>query len=207
MAAEMTTRMADGRAPASLLLDLRLRDRLRGALGEGEARDTFDRLVKALPSEDPALLKLLDDRRAGYRTADASLSRGHDVFLAACAACHQINGQGGLVGPQLTGIGTRGAERLCEDILLPNRNVDRAFWSTVLTLKDGESLSGLFRREEGELLVLANAAGAELSVKKSDVKERRETNQTLMPSNFGEALPGSDFYSLLAYLLSQTGKP
>ena len=44
------------------------------------------------------------------------------------------------------------------------------------------------------------------ALKKSDINERRETNQSLMPSNFGEALPVSDFYSLLAFLLSQTGK-
>ncbi|MBL9129158.1 MAG: hypothetical protein JNL97_16025, partial [Verrucomicrobiales bacterium] len=107
----------------------------------------------------------------------------------------------------LTGIGTRGEERLLEDILAPNRNVDRAFWTTSLALRDGESVSGLFRREEGELLVLANAAGTEVSVRKREVSERKELNTSIMPSNFGEALPAEDFVHVLAYLLAQRGSP
>jgi putative heme-binding domain-containing protein len=203
---EILDRMADGRAPAGLLLDRRLRDRLRQS-ADDTGKATLDRLVKSLPAEDPVAVSQFNDRRTGFNPADASVSRGRDVFMAACSVCHQISGLGGgLVGPQLTGIGTRGFERLCEDILLPNRNVDRMFWSTALTLKDGDSVTGLFRREEGELLVLANAAGAEFTVRKADVAERKEAGYSLMPTNFGEALPVSDFYGLLAFLVSQTGK-
>lgn len=206
LAGEVLRRMEEGRAPAGLLLDRRLRDRLRQAADDA-GKETLDRLVKALPAEDPVAVSLFHDRRAGFNPAQASVSRGRDVYAAACSVCHQLNGQGGLVGPQLTGIGTRGFERLCEDILLPNRNVDRMFWTTVLTLKDGDSVSGLFRREEGQLLVLANAAGAEFTVAKSEVVERKETGVSLMPTNFGEALAVSDFYHLLAFLVSQTGRP
>ncbi len=202
---EMVTRMSEGRAPAGLLLDKGLRDRLRRSAGEA-TRGVLDRMLAALPDEDEAARKLLEARKTGFASATTDANRGRDVFVAACAACHQINGQGGLVGPQLSGIGTRGAERLCEDILVPNRNVDHAFWTTVLNLKDGESISGLFRREEGELLVLANAAGAEFTVKKSEVASRKESNVSVMPSNFGDALAESDFHNLLAYLLGQTGK-
>lgn len=205
LAAVLVERIEQGAAPSGLLMDRRLRDRLREVLTDAD-KVALDRLVKGLPEEDPAAAKLLEDRRAAFRSAATDINRGRDVFNAACAVCHQINGQGGLVGPQLTGIGTRGAERLCEDILVPNRNVDHAFWTTTLTLKDDESVSGLFRREEGEVLVLANAAGAEFTVKKSDVAGRRESNLSLMPSNFGDLLPESDFHSLLAFLLSQTGR-
>ncbi len=206
LTADLVGRMADGRAPAGLLQDRRLQDRLRQAASD-PTRATLDRLTRDLPSEDDTLQKLINDRRNLLRAHTPSLTRGKDLYAAACAACHQIDGQGGLVGPQLNGIGTRGEERLLEDILAPNRNVDRAFWTTALTLKDGESVSGLFRREEGELLILANAAGTETSIPKSDIAERRETNTSIMPSNFGEALGPEDFNDLLAYLLSLRGNP
>jgi putative heme-binding domain-containing protein len=205
LASTLVAQLEDGKAPAGLLMDRRLRERLRQVIDDGD-KAVLDRLVKGLPEEDPAAQKLLDERRAGYRGATVDVVRGKELFTAACAACHQINGEGGLVGPQLTGIGTRGAERLCEDILVPNRNVDHAFWTTVLTLKDDETVSGLFRREEGELLVLANAAGTEFTVPKSEVASRKESNLSVMPSNFGDAMPAPDFYHMLAYLLSQTGK-
>ncbi len=206
LTAEIVTRMSEGRAPAGLLQDRQLREKLRKSARE-DIRATLDRIANTLPSEDETLLKLLNDRRAEFSRAEPNLRRGHETFVAACAPCHQINGEGGLVGPQLTGIGTRGEERLCEDILAPNRNVDHAFWTTVLVLKDGETQSGLFRREEGELVVLANAAGAEFTVPKSEIAERKETNVSLMPSNYGEAIPAEDFAHLLAYLLDQRGTP
>jgi putative heme-binding domain-containing protein len=92
---------------------------------------------------------------------------------------------------------------LCEDILDPNRNVDHAFRQSVITLKDGETMSGLFRREEGGVLVLANATGAEFTVPKAEVSQREESPLSLMPENFGEVIPEADFQHLLAFLLSR----
>ena len=57
------------------------------------------------------------------------------------------------IGPQLDGIGIRGLDRLLEDTLDPNRNVDQAFRATTLVLKNGQILSGLVLREEGAIVV------------------------------------------------------
>ena len=46
-------------------------------------------------------------------------------------------------------------------MLDPNRNVDQAFRSTTLVLKNGQIVSGLVLREEGEVIVLADAQGKE----------------------------------------------
>jgi putative heme-binding domain-containing protein len=118
-----------------------------------------------------------------------------------------MGGQGGNVGPQLDGIGARGLERLCEDVLDPNRNVDRAFRTTVVTLKDGDITSGLFRREEGELIVLADSTGKEMSIPQKQIAERRESESSLMPDNFGELISPEDFNHLMAYLLSKGSQP
>lgn len=209
LAADIVDRMSQGRAPAVLLQDRRLRESLE-KVADAPTREKLGALVASLPAEEVTVQRLVDERRVAWvkgGSAVANPTRGAEVFAAACAACHQIGGKGGLVGPQLNGIGTRGAERLCEDILAPNRNVDRAFWTTVLTLKDRETTSGLFRREEGETWVLANASGAEFTVRKSDVVERKESGVTLMPANFGEALSAEDFNHLLGYLVTQQGKP
>jgi putative heme-binding domain-containing protein len=203
---ELLREMAEGRAPSGLLADRGLRDRIRQAIGE-DSRGVLDRLVAELPDEDAAIQRLLEERRRGYVEGRPDLGRGREVFTAACAVCHQVGNEGGMVGPQLNGIGTRGLERLCEDILAPHRNVDHAFWTTVLELADGDTLTGLFRREEGELLVLANAAGTEFQVPKADIVERRESALSIMPSNYGEALTEGQFRDLLGYLLDLKGAP
>lgn len=184
------------------------RNRLQAASPrDWEARAA--KLTKDLPPGDDSRDKLVTARRNAYAAAAASAgakaAEGERVFLQNCAVCHQVDGKGGLVGPQLTGIGNRGVERLCEDILDPNRNVDRAFRQTLVTLKSGDSVSGLVRREEGAVLVLANAAGAEVSVPKADIADRKEAELSLMPDNFGDAIPAADFNHLLAFLLAHRG--
>ena len=197
--------VAEGQASARLLLERNVKDKLEAAQ-PGRAADRVARLTAGLAPPDEARLQLLEARRAGFDPARAQAAEGLRLFTTNCAACHQIDGQGALIGPQLDGIGGRGLERLAEDVLDPNRNVDRAFRTTLITLDDGDVLSGLFRREEGEMLVLAESTGKEFSVPQKKVKERRESESSLMPDNFGELLTPEQFNHLMAFLLSKAGK-
>jgi putative heme-binding domain-containing protein len=196
-----------GRAPARLLLGSGIRTRLVAARIPG-VEDRIRKVVADLPPADEAREKLVLVRRQLWdsKGAGAVVAEGERVYQQQCSACHQLNGKGGLVGPQLTGIGNRGAERLCEDVLDPNRNVDHAFRQTLITLKSGDTVSGLFRRDDGAQVILANALGAEVPVIRAEIAERRESDLSLMPDNFGEAIPEPDFLNLLAYLLAQRGR-
>ena len=193
----------DGRVAAVVLRVPEARAKVL-ASGVADAARRVEAAVRELPPEDAAREALVASRRKAWdkKGAGADVASGRRLFEQQCAACHQVGGQGGLVGPQLTGVGGRGAERLCEDVLDPNRNVDHAFRQTLVTLKSGETLAGLFRREEGEQWVLANAAGAEVTVRKSDVASRSESALSLMPDNFGEAMGEAEFVQLLGYLLT-----
>jgi putative heme-binding domain-containing protein len=131
---------------------------------------------------------------------------GMQAFKKNCIVCHQLDGEGATVGPQLDGIGNRGADRIIEDILDPSRNVDPAFRVTLFTTKDGDTESGLFRREEGQMVIYADTSGKEHSLAKSEVVERRQSALSLMPDNFGQIIKPEDFNNLIAYLLSKNGK-
>lgn len=194
-----------GRVPARLLQDRTLTDRLRASPAR-DAKNRLAALVKNLPPADVQLQKLIEAKRGEFKPQSANAARGAEVFTKACAVCHQLDGKGALVGPQLDGIGGRGLERLLEDILDPNRNVDKAFRTTVFVLKDGETVSGLQRREEGGSFIYALANGQEARVPKAEVKERRDTETSLMPANFHEALTAAELNDLLAFLLGKTGK-
>ena len=50
------------------------------------------------------------------------------------------------------------------------------------------------------------ANGQEARVPKAEVKERRDTETSLMPANFHEALTAAELNDLLAFLLGKTGK-
>ncbi|HVW37704.1 MAG TPA: c-type cytochrome, partial [Pirellulales bacterium] len=132
---------------------------------------------------------------------------GKAVFQKICAACHRLSGAGGKVGPDLDGVGLRGVERLLEDMLDPSRNVDQAFRSTQINTADGRTVSGLFLRNEGAVIVLADAQGKEIRIAESDVDERALTALSPMPGNVADLLPEAEFYNLLAYLLQQRQAP
>jgi putative heme-binding domain-containing protein len=189
-------------APASLLTERSVKDRLAQGKPESITRRAAT-LTQGVSPASESIQKLIDEHRATFLASKPSVATGNELFTKNCRPCHQIDGQGAVVGPQLDGIGGRGLERLLEDVLDPNRNVDRAFRNTVITLKDGDIVSGLFRREEGETLVLADSTGKDVVVPKNQVHERRESDTSLMPENFGEVIPAEDFNHLLAYLLSR----
>ncbi len=198
----LLTAVAAGRASPRLLQQRDLQARLRDQkLPDLEKR--LAELTKGMPSADAKLLALLQQRRASFQKHEPDLQRGRVVFEQQCMNCHQLHNEGAKVGPQLDGIGSRGLERLLEDILDPNRNVDQALRTTTLALADGRLLSGLLLREEGQLLVLADTQGKEQRVAKADVEQRLRSQRSPMPVNFAEQIPEADFYDLIGYLLTQ----
>ena len=57
-------------------------------------------------------------RRAAFRAApQPSAPAGQAVFAKNCIACHQVDGNGGQVGPNLAGLSKRGIDRVVEDVL------------------------------------------------------------------------------------------
>lgn len=168
--------------------------------------DRVGPLLKGLAPAEARIQEIINKRRDSFAKASTNLARGATTFEKSCAACHQLGGKGARIGPQLDGIGIRGPERLLEDVLDPNRNVDQAFRVTSLNLKDGRVVSGLLLREEGETLVLADAQGKDVRVARGEVEDRAVSQLSPMPANWSDQIPEAEFADLLAYLLAQRPK-
>ena len=194
-----------GKAPARLLQERAILEKLRAANVPNLDKQVAD-LTKGLPPADKKLAALIKQRTARFAPARPDKELGAKLFAKHCAACHKIGEQGGKVGPNLDGVGARGLERLLEDTLDPNRNVDAAFRARVLSLADGTTKTGLMLRVEGEVLVMADDQGKEFRVPTKDIEANRETALSPMPANFGEVIPEAEFYHLIAYLLDQKVK-
>ncbi len=161
------------------------------------------KLLENLPKVDERINQLIAVRAAEFSKGSPNAERGVAVFQKSCAACHQIAGKGNRVGPQLDGAGNRGVERLLEDVLDPNRNVDVAFRATILALNDGQVANGIVVREEGPVLVLVDSKGAEQRIAKSKIEQRTQTRLSPMPANVADQLSPQELNDLLAYLLKQ----
>jgi putative heme-binding domain-containing protein len=198
--------VAAGKASARLLQERAVEVKLTNSKVPN-LKERLAGLTAGLPPADQKLNELIQKRRKGYRAAKTNAASGRKVFEKSCAICHQLGGQGAKIGPQLDGIGIRGLERLLEDTLDPNRNVDQAFRLTTLQMKKGQIVSGLVLREEGAILVLADNQGKEVRVAKDAVDERTTSQQSPMPANLVDQISEADFYNLLAFLLEQRVAP
>jgi putative heme-binding domain-containing protein len=191
--------VAAGKASERLLYEWAVNVRLTKHVN---LRERLAKLTHGPSPADKRLQEVMQQRRSGFLASKAESGLGGKVFEKNCANCHQIAGKGAKVGPQLDGIGVRGLDRLLEDIIDPNRNVDQSFRSTTLTLKNGQIVTGLLLREEGEVYVIADSQGKEVRVTKAETEERTVSQLSPMPANLVDQVSEKDFYDLMAYLLT-----
>jgi putative heme-binding domain-containing protein len=195
-----------GRASPRLLARREVQLRLAGS-GIDDLETRVKKLTAGIPDAEEKAAGLIAARREGFARASPEAGRGAAVFAKTCGACHRAAGQGNKVGPELEGIGKRGLDRLLEDVLDPNRNIDQAFRTTVIVTRDGLARTGLFLREEGAVLVLADQEGKSFTVPAAEVESRELSNLSPMPADIAEKLPEAEFYDLLAFLLGLTAAP
>lgn len=194
--------IAAGTASPRTVADPNVRNRLK-ALNIPELTEQLAEIEAAMPAEDEETIRLIKQRTEAFSERKRSAERGAEVFKKHCIACHQVGGQGELVGPQLDGIGVRGVARLVEDLLDPNRNVDPAFHATAFLTVDGRVVSGLIRHEDETQLELIDQAGKQIMLATDEIEERTRLNLSPMPANLGETLDDDAFADLLAFLLAQ----
>jgi putative heme-binding domain-containing protein len=123
------------------------------------------------------------------------------VFKKRCQICHQLAGEGKKYGPDLDGIGLRGADRLLEDLRDPSRNVDPAFRTTVVVNDRGISHNGPALRDEGQVLLLVDADGNGLRIRHGEIDERFTSLVSPMPAALEKGITVEDFNHPLRFLL------
>lgn len=127
----------------------------------------------------------------------------HDTSGVACINCHRVQGTGAAVGPDLSGAGAQFDRRtLAESILFPNRAVREGYNLVILELNDGDEASGMVRAETSDSITLQPAVGDPISIPKDRIRNRRQTQQSLMPEGLEGGLSPEEFSDLVSYLQS-----
>lgn len=193
--------VAAGKMSARLLQRPSVRQRL-DVIRDGALKPQLEHLTAGLPAEDAAVEKLIRERRRRFLTGDGLPDLGKELFKKHCAVCHQVAGEGKKVGPNLDGIGNRGPDRLIEDVLAPNRNVDVAFRTTTVVTTDGKAISGLLRELENDRISIVDSQGRETLMSLRDVDERIASSLSPMPANIAELVTEDQLQHLLTYLAS-----
>jgi putative membrane-bound dehydrogenase-like protein len=138
--------------------------------------------------------------------ARANLSQGRVVFNTACAVCHTLYGEGGKIGPDLTGGGRENIDYLLENIVDPSSVVTADFRMTVVELKDGRLLNAIVTSKTDRTVTLKTMTEA-MTTPREEVVAMRESADSLMPEGLLEALTGDQARDLIAYLMHKTQVP
>ncbi len=134
-------------------------------------------------------------------------ANGKAMFAATlCASCHKFAGDGGSIGPDLTGAGNRYTIRdLAENILDPSKVISDQYGTDYIDLKDGGVVIGRVTGEEaGKLMVMASALAPNdlTGVPLANVKSRKPWTISMMPPGLINSLNPEELKDLIAYLLS-----
>jgi putative heme-binding domain-containing protein len=138
------------------------------------------------------------------RNGDAD--RGRKIFesqTAACSSCHQVNGRGTEVGPNLSEIGTKlGKEALFESILDPSAGISFGFEAWSVEFKNGDEAFGLITSETADEVAIKSQAGVLTKIKKVEITRRRKMVSSLMPTGLQLTMSSQDLVDLVEYLVS-----
>jgi PQQ-dependent dehydrogenase (methanol/ethanol family) len=173
--------------------------------------------------------------RAATAAAPASVAgtatpvaAGEALFFgskANCAACHEVNGRGGVVGPDLSTAGRYDAAALRQKITSPNtpmpqpaaapgagrggpagRGGGPAAVTLIVKTSDGKEIRGVRRNEDTFSVQMMDAAGKLHMFDKTKVASVTVDPKSLMPDTFGTRLTAAEVESLVAYLGAQTSR-
>ena len=138
--------------------------------------------------------------------ASADQSAGRAIWTATCATCHTLYGEGGKLGPDLTGSGRDNLDYLLENIVDPSAVVSADFRMTVVQLKDGRVFNGMVAAKTDRTLTLQTMT-EKLTLERSEIAKLDEMPMSLMPEGLPDALGEAPMRNLIAYLMHRTQVP
>jgi len=139
---------------------------------------------------------LLND--TAMKAADAT--RGRGVFLRTCGPCHKMYGEGGTIGPDITGSNRANLEYLLFNVLNPNGEVQDAYRMVVITTRDGRTHVGSVASETERQISLRVVGGEPVTLNKADIQSRETTATSMMPQGLFDSLTDREVIDLVGYL-------
>ncbi len=130
--------------------------------------------------------------------------RGQALFYseaARCSACHKVRGRGSEIGPDLSNLVHRDYASVHRDIQAPNVAINPDYIAHSVALTDGRVLQGTLRTD-GNRLIVADIAGHQTAVNRSEVEATSPSSVSIMPDGLDAALGPDKLRDLLTFLLT-----
>jgi len=168
--------------------DPAIRDRAKTLLARRATNEERQRLVKNYQ----AALSLPRDTR-----------KGQEVFEKQCQKCHQLNGRGIAVGPDLAAFQNRPDDSLLMDMLDPSGVIVPGYRAYTVNTRDGRVFTGILAAETATSVTLRREQGVEDTLLRKDIEEMFGSATSLMPDGLEKVVSVPDAANLLGYLREQ----
>lgn len=135
--------------------------------------------------------------------AKANTKHGQAIYTKTCGNCHKLYGQGGVIGPELTGSQRTNLDYLLDNVLDPSAIVPREYQVTVLELESGRVVQGIVV-EETNFGLTVQTPNERVAIPKDQIESRTSSNVSMMPEGLFDRLSETELRDLVAYLKTKS---
>src|SRR4029079_12149871 len=98
-----------------------------------------------------------------------------DARRAACVNCHSLAGQGGKIGPDLSGVGGERSSRaeLLDAIIDPSAKIHPDYASTIVLLRSGKIAQGILRAISDTEVEVVTSATETVRFERREIEEQK----------------------------------
>ncbi|WP_442510757.1 PVC-type heme-binding CxxCH protein [Novipirellula sp. SH528] len=155
--------------------------------------------VRESPEDKQRLIEKLKNELTTDALSKADRSSGRALFQKHCQNCHRLYGEGGQVGPDLSGGNRSNLDYLLSNIIDPSSVVDKNYRMTILLLDDGRVINGLLT-DQSDQTVTIHTATEQMTIPRNEVEQQKVTEKSPMPEGLLDTLSPSEIRDLFAYL-------
>jgi putative heme-binding domain-containing protein len=132
--------------------------------------------------------------------------RGRAVFSKTCQQCHTLFGEGGKVGPDITGSNRPDIDYVLRNAIDPNAEIPNDYRTSNIETRDDRSITGLVTKQDDNAITVVTA-NETLVIPRNEVKSMSQTELSMMPEGLLQAITEDEVRDLLAYLRSPAQVP
>ncbi len=157
--------------------------------------------VLDIPGNRKELIEKEEELLSADLIAKANVNSGRAIWIAKCGNCHKLYGEGGQIGPELTGAQRSNLRYWLENILAPSAIVAENYRSTAFRTIDGRVITGVVLSETANDVTIQTAQ-EKIVLNTIEIEERNPSQSSLMPEGLLEGLSEDAKLNLFKYLMS-----